>query len=295
MIMFYFQSTRTLELTLNMEAHVIHLKQDALHLFNLAVAGCACGTLVDLFELAYGYPQSEEQKKRVKEFEKLKRQFSDHDEKITILDPKQDEQEQAKILSHPFQQHPPAIASTSKEDLGKSGEPSKKSTKRIIPEFVGENIHRKQITKKSCTMHMIYPDLMKLRDATSLYPMTSIKLCWTGVTLEMFHSEYVSQASSKCTGNTKVSRYSCCLYIPKSTNWLCNYSTSNAGQMGTHICHCHLGISIECRAYSVRSFCTCNMTKPLKSVHKNNAHVFYKQLPDLSGMQAEDVSGKLTE
>ena len=101
MIMFYFQSTRMLELTLNMEAHVIHLKQDTLCLFNLAVAGCASGALVDLFELACGYSESEEQKKRVKEFKKLERQFSDHDKEITILDPEQDEQEQAKIISHP--------------------------------------------------------------------------------------------------------------------------------------------------------------------------------------------------
>ena len=37
------------------------------------------------------------------------------------------------------------------------------------------------------------------------------------------------------------------------------------------------------------------MTKYLKSVHKNDAHIFYEQLPDLSGMQAEDVSGELAE
>ena len=53
--MSHFQSTRTLELAPHMEAHMIHLKQDAHHLFNLAVMGCACGALVDLFELAYGY------------------------------------------------------------------------------------------------------------------------------------------------------------------------------------------------------------------------------------------------
>ena len=144
-------------------------------------------------------------------------------------------------------------------------------------------------------MRMIYPDLMKLRNATSLYPTTSIKLCWTGVTLEMFHSEYVSQPSSKSAGNTKVSRYSCHLYVPKSANQFCNYSTSNAGQMGMHIHHCYLGICIKCRACGVKSFCTCNMTKHLKSVHKNNAHIFYEQLSDLGGMQAEDVSGKLAE
>ena len=59
----FFQSTRTLELALNMEAQVIHLKQDTLHLFNLAVVGCTCGALVDVFEMTYGYPESEEQKR----------------------------------------------------------------------------------------------------------------------------------------------------------------------------------------------------------------------------------------
>ena len=47
---------------------MVHLKQDALCLFNLAIAGCACGALVDLFEAAYGYPESAEAKHRAKEF-----------------------------------------------------------------------------------------------------------------------------------------------------------------------------------------------------------------------------------
>ena len=61
------------------------------------------------------------------------------------------------------------------------------------------------------------------------------------------------------------------------------------------LARCHLGICIKCRASGVRSFYTCDMTKHLKSTHKDNAHVFYEQLPDLSGMQAEDVSGELAE
>ena len=90
-----------------MEAWVVRLKQDALRLFNVTIAGCACRALVDLFELAYGYPKSEKQKRRAKEFEKLERQFSDHDEEITILEPKQNKLEQAEQFKHPFQQAPP--------------------------------------------------------------------------------------------------------------------------------------------------------------------------------------------
>ena len=66
LVFFLFQSTRTLELALSLEAKVIHLKQDSLCLFNLALAGCACGALVDLFEAAYGYPKTEEQKERAR-------------------------------------------------------------------------------------------------------------------------------------------------------------------------------------------------------------------------------------
>ena len=61
-VFFFFQSTRTLELALSLEAKVICLKKDALHLFNLALVGCACGALVNLFEATYGYPETEEQK-----------------------------------------------------------------------------------------------------------------------------------------------------------------------------------------------------------------------------------------
>ena len=99
----FFQSTRTLELALNMEPQVICLKQDALCLSNLAVVGCTCGALVDLFEIAYSYPKSEEQKRWAKEFESLERQFSDQDDEVQVLDPEQDEKEQEKELQHPFQ------------------------------------------------------------------------------------------------------------------------------------------------------------------------------------------------
>ena len=37
------------------------------------------------------------------------------------------------------------------------------------------------------------------------------------------------------------------------------------------------------------------MTRHLKDIHRDNAHIFYNQKADLSGMQAEDVSGELAE
>ena len=111
----------------------------------------------------------------------------------------------------------------------------------------------------------------------------------------MFHTDYIRQTSSKSGGNTKVSRYSCHLYVPNSADWMCNYYTCNSGQMGTHFHHCHLGICIECKACGVKSFRMCDMTQHLKDVHRDDAHVFYYQMPDLSGMQAEDVSGEMAE
>ena len=145
-----------------MEACVVWLKQDALRLFNLTVASCACGAIFDLFELACGYPESDEQKRRAQEFEKLERQFSDNDEEITILELEQDRLEQAEQFIHPFQQAPPVVAGTSKDTPAKvkSKESEKKPTKRIVHKSV--DVHRKQIAKKSHTTHMTYPNVKKL-------------------------------------------------------------------------------------------------------------------------------------
>ena len=136
---------------------------------------------------------------------------------------------------------------------------------------------------------MTYPDRVKLADATPLYPTTSVKLCWTRVTPEMFATDYIKE------GSARVSVYSCLLYVPGSDVWKCNYSTSNSCQIGTHIRRCHLGICIQCKKCGVCSFHTCNMMKHLKVVHANDAHLFYDDMPDLSGMQAQDVSHELAE
>ena len=88
------------------------------------MAGCACGALVNLFQLEYGYPESDEQKRRGQEFGKLERQFSDNDEEITILEPEQDRLEQAEQFTHPFQQASSVVAGTSKDT------PRTKSRKR---------------------------------------------------------------------------------------------------------------------------------------------------------------------
>ena len=37
------------------------------------------------------------------------------------------------------------------------------------------------------------------------------------------------------------------------------------------------------------------MTKHLKVVHANEAHLFYDDMPDLSGMETQDISQELAE
>ena len=56
--LFLFQANRVLELALHLEKTVINLKIDALRMWNVALAGMACGNLLTLIESAYGYPKS---------------------------------------------------------------------------------------------------------------------------------------------------------------------------------------------------------------------------------------------
>ena len=105
----------------------------------------------------------------------------------------------------------------------------------------------------------------------------------------MFTEDHIKE------GSARVSVYSWSLYVPSSASQKCNYSTSNSSQMGTHVHRCHLGICIQCKKCGVHLFRTCDMTKHLKVVHANDAHLFYDDMPDLSGMQAQDVLQELAE
>ena len=155
---------------------MIHLKQDALHLFNLAIAGCVCGALIDLFQAAYGYPESAEC------------QLLDKDDEVRIIEPEQDLKEQEKLFPHPFQKNSPASAkpptSLSLEPKGKAPTPKpeswgKKTLKWIIPAPAPSGNRKQEIAKKSHISQMTYPDCMKLANATPLYPTTAVKLCWS--------------------------------------------------------------------------------------------------------------------
>ena len=55
--LFPFQANQVLELALHLEKTVINLKINALRMWNVALAGMACGNLLTLIENAYGYPE----------------------------------------------------------------------------------------------------------------------------------------------------------------------------------------------------------------------------------------------
>ena len=69
-----------MELALHLESKVIALKQDALRLMNVALAGTACGQLLSVMEFAFGYPESQESKDQAQQLEELEWKFeSDND------------------------------------------------------------------------------------------------------------------------------------------------------------------------------------------------------------------------
>ena len=141
---------------------------------------------------------------------------------------KEDKKGQEKMFSHPFQAQPSTSSASEIEPTKPSKKINNKASKHIIPEPMDSDTKRKQTAKKSHITRLRHPDLLKLQDATCLFPTISIKLCWKGVTKAMYNQDYIFQS-------IKISRYSCMLYLPKNANTKCNYQTSNAGQMGTHI------------------------------------------------------------
>ena len=166
------------------------------------------------------------------------------EEEVQLLEVEEDKKDQEKIFSHPFQAKPSTSATQSSDPPQK---PKTKTSKCITPELVDSDTKRKQTVKKSHISRMTYPDSVRLVYATPLYPATSVKLCWTGVTPKMFTTGHIKE------GSARVSVYSCSLYVPSSATQKCNYSTSDSGQMGTHVRRCHLGICIQCKKCGTHS------------------------------------------
>ena len=73
------QANHLLEFTLHLEKLVVELKIDALHMWNVALAGTASGNLLSLIENAYGYPESHDSILRGQLLETVEREFTEND------------------------------------------------------------------------------------------------------------------------------------------------------------------------------------------------------------------------
>lgn len=57
---------------------MIGLKVKALHMWNIILAGTACGNLVSMIENAYGYPENQESIEQGKYLETVDREFTEN-------------------------------------------------------------------------------------------------------------------------------------------------------------------------------------------------------------------------
>ena len=78
-ILFLFQANQVLELALHLEKTVIDLKMDALKMWNIALAGMACGNLLTLIKNAYGYPESKQSIKHGQYLETVEHEFAENE------------------------------------------------------------------------------------------------------------------------------------------------------------------------------------------------------------------------
>ena len=78
-MLFLFQANQVLELALHLEKTVINLKMDALRMWNVVLAGTACGDLLTLIENAYGYPESKQSIKHGQYLETVEWEFAENE------------------------------------------------------------------------------------------------------------------------------------------------------------------------------------------------------------------------
>ena len=79
MMLFLFQANQVLELALHLEKTVIDLKMDALRMWNIALAGMACGNLLTLIKNAYGYLESRQSVKCGQYLETVEWEFAENE------------------------------------------------------------------------------------------------------------------------------------------------------------------------------------------------------------------------
>ena len=154
----------TLELTLHLEQKFIKLKQDALRLMNVALAGKVCGQILSLFKYAFDYPESQESKEWCKELEELERHFE-----------------------------------TDEESLGEEFTMSKaEDAAEAAAQFTDAPPKAKRHRFGQC--HDDLPDLLPLNKAVPVIPLTTIKPSKTGVPRAYYSDQEGSEGQSiyKC-------------------------------------------------------------------------------------------------
>ena len=254
MYCFYFQSTRTLELGLALEAKVIKLKQQSIKMFQVALLGCACGRLIELLQNAFGYPESLESKLLGKAYENIERKFEEDEGDKASKASSKGSKRSVKVDAEGFVVTPAAS--------GKSP-PAKRRRFRGSAETL--------------------PDLCKLADALPIVPVTSTPVSETGV----------DPRSYKRVSGEGQSVYYCRMTIPGSSE-ICEHSIAQKAQICTHIRRKHLGSCIKCRLCPYRSFRYADFASHLKNgPHKNEPNEWLEPTPPLEGQNLEEVDAAL--
>ena len=146
-------------MALHLESKVIALKQDALQLMNVALAGTACGQLLSVLEFAFGYPESQESKTRAQQLEELERKFESDDDSPSGEDTTTKEQDIQEAATH------------------------------FAPEPAAK---RRRFGQCRDTLK----DLVPLSKATPLLPSTTVKLSETGVSRRQYTGREESEGQS---------------------------------------------------------------------------------------------------
>ena len=214
-----------MEFALHLEKTVINLKIDALRLWNIALAGTACGNLLSLIEDAYGYPESKESILRGEYLETVEREFPENAPDAE-----------------------PAAGLVSKEATD-----AEASGGRALP------VKRRRLSQG--------PDKVKLKDATPIIPSTTVSLHQTGVS-----DKHVSER----VGSQNQSVYHCMVSG-------CDYVTAQFAQCNTHVRRKHLGVCVQCRLCSRRSFRSVDIQKHLRDVHRDSENQWFEPTPQLEG------------
>ena len=176
---FVFRSTCTLELALHLESKVIKLKQDALRLMNIALAGTACSQILTLFEFVFGYPESQESKERSKQLEELECHFDAEEE------PPADEDTVSK-------------ADNEKEVATQFDDGASKAKKQCFGQYRDD-----------------LKDLVPISKAEPIVPSTTVKLSKTGVPHSYYSQWEASEGQSiyKCLLKKPETEMPCSYYL----------------------------------------------------------------------------------